>query len=150
MAEQKGIVKSPGKAIALALAGVGGLLGVLFLAQRFLTYQLPLWEQAGKSVPPRLKLLGYAGGVALAVAVGVAAPPVARLGRSFESKFAAWLFSFGTGVAAIALVVGGITFAMACVVWRPGTAVAWSFGQYLGVLAAFIVGGRGAVKAIQG
>lgn len=150
MAEQKRIVKSPVKVIALSLGGAVGLLSVALLAELFLTHQLALWEEAGTNVPPRLKLLGYAGGVALAVAVGVVAPAVGRLGRAFESKAVAWLVSFGAGVAAIALVVGGAMFAMRCIAWRPGAAALGSVGQYVGVFAALAVGGLGAVKAIKG
>jgi hypothetical protein len=85
VAEQKRIVKSPAKAIALALGGVVGLHAVGVLAHIFLAYQMSLWEGAGTNLPPRLKLLGYAGGVALAVVVGVVAPPVGQAKRGREA-----------------------------------------------------------------
>ncbi len=139
-----------GKAIAVTLAAAGGLLGIAFGGERILTYQLDLWEKAGANLPPRLKLFGYAAGVGLAVAVGVVAPLVGRLGRFFESKAVAWLASFLAGVAAVALAVGGAVFAMGSIEWRSGTAVVWSLVQYLGVFAALWVGGLGAVKALKG
>jgi hypothetical protein len=150
LVEQKRIVKSPLKAIALALAGIVVLLGAAAGAQLFLAYEMSLWESAADRLPASVQYFGYAGGVVVAVLVGFVAPPVGRLGRAFERKFVRWLVSFSAGVAAIALVVGGAMFAMGCIAWRPGAAALGSVGQYLGVFAALAFGGWGAVKAIKG
>jgi hypothetical protein len=150
VAEQKGIVKSPLKVIALSLGGAVGLLSVAVLAQLFLAYEMSVWEGAAGRMPASVQYFGYVGGVVVAVLVGFVAPPVGRLGRAFERKFVRWLVSFSAGVAAIALVVGGAMFAMGCIAWRPGAAALGSVGQYLGVFAALAFGGWGAVKAIKG
>lgn len=150
MAEQKRIVKSRAKAIALALVGVAGFLAVVFLWKLFLTYQMFLWLEAGANLPPQLRLFGYAGGVGLAVVVGLVAPAVRRLSRAFDRRFLRWLLSFGARLAAFALAMGGAMFAMECITWRPGAAALVSVGQYAGAIAAMLFGVFGAVKAMRG
>jgi hypothetical protein len=150
LAEQKGIVKSPGKAIALALAGVVVLLGAAVGVQLFLAYGMSLGESAADRLPAAVKYFGYLSGVVVAVLAGLVAPPVGRLGRAFEGKFARWLLSFSAGMAAMAVAVGAGLFATKCLPWGRGPEGVLSFVLHFVALAAMVFGGWGAVKAIRG
>lgn len=150
MAEQKRIVKSPLKVIALALAGIVVLLGAAVGVQLFLAYEMSLWEGAAERLPASVRYVSYAGGVVVAVLVGFIAPPVGRLARTFEGKFVRWLVSFGAGMAAMVLALGAGLFATKCLPWGRGLEGVLSFGLHFLALAAMVFGGWGAVKAIRG
>jgi hypothetical protein len=150
LAENKGIVKSPVKAIALALAGVVVLLGAAVAAQLFLAYEVSLWENAADRLAARVQYFGYAGGVVVAVLVGLVAPPVGRLGRAFEGKFVRWLVSFTAGMAAMVVALGAGLFATKCLPWGRGPEGVLSLVLHFVALAAMVFGGWGAVKAIRG
>ena len=150
MAEQKGIVKSPLKVIALALAGIVVLLGAAGGVQLLLAYEMSLWEGAAERLPAPLRYFGYVGGLVVAVLVGFVAPPVGRLARAFEGKFVRWLVSFSAGMAAMVVALGAGLFATKCLPWGRGLEGVLSFGLHFVALAAMVFGGWGAVKAIRG
>jgi hypothetical protein len=150
LAENKGIVKSPVKGIALALAGIVVILGAAVGAQLFLAYGMSLGESVADRLPAAVQYFGYVGGVVGAVLIGFVAPPVGRLGRAFEGKFVRWLVSFGAGMAAMALALGAGLFATKCLPWGRGLEGVLSLGLHFLALAAMVFGGWGAVKAIRG
>ncbi|UCH79031.1 MAG: hypothetical protein JSU81_03520 [Candidatus Coatesbacteria bacterium] len=150
MDEPRWRVKSPLAAIAISLAGIVILLGAAVGAQLFLAYEISLWESAAEKLPAPLKYFGYVGGVVVAVLVGFVAPPVGRLGRAFEGKFAPWLVSFIAGMAAMVVALGAGLFATKCLPWGRGLEGLLSLALHFLALAAMVFGGWGAVKAIKG
>jgi len=150
LADNKGIIKSPVIAIALALAGIVVILGVAVGAQLFLAYEISLWESAADRLAVRVQYFGYVGGVVVAVLMGFVAPPVGRLGRAFEGKFVRWLVSFSAGMAAMVVALGAGLFATKCLPWGRGLEGVLSLGLHFLALAAMVFGGWGAVKAIRG
>jgi hypothetical protein len=112
--------------------------------------EVSLWENAADGLPAAVKYFGYLSGVVVAVLVGLVAPPVGRLGRAFEGKFARWLLSFTAGMAAMAVALGAGLFATKCLPWGRGLEGVLSFVLHFVALAAMVFGGWGAVKAIRG
>ena len=150
MDEPRWSVKSPLAAIAISLVGAAVVIAVAAGAQLALDYETSVWENAAERLTTPVKYLGYAGGVSLAILVGFVAPPVGRLGRAFEGKFARWLVSFTAGMAAMVVALGAGLFATKCVPKALGPEGLGSIGLHFLAWGAIIFGAWGSVRAIRG